>query len=173
MQNTLVKPIIGILTGQKELCDEVLTELSKRFGVVDIVGDWIPFDHTNYYADEMGENLFRCFVSFGENVESYEAVNFKSWSKEVEERFMKDERRAVNIDPGYLDANKVVLITGKHGGHKIALAKGVFADMLLWYNKGWAALPWAFPDFRDGRLFPLFTKMRTKYKSQTSILSIL
>lgn len=166
MTRNLVKPMAGILTGRTDLLDRVLGELLPRFGKAEIIGDWQAFDHTDYYADEMGDNLFRCFVSFAKLVSPHISAEFKAWTKEIEDRFGSDGRRLVNIDPGYLDANKVVLITGKHGGHKIALAPDVWADFLLWYNKGWVALPWAFPDFRDGSFFPLFAKMRRRFKQQ-------
>ena len=161
-----VKPICGILTGNKDSLPEVLSSLENYFGKADIVGKWIPFDHTNYYEPEMGPNLSRCFVSFENLVEPFKSGEFKNHIKEIEENFSVNGKRMVNLDPGYLDANKVVLITGKHGGHKIALSLGIWADMLLWYNKGWVALPWAFPDFRDGRLFPVFTKIRIHFKEQ-------
>ena len=51
-------------------------------------------------------------------------------------------------------------------GNKIAIAPNVWADFLLWYNKGWVAHPWAFPDFRDGSYFETFNKMRKKFKAQ-------
>lgn len=162
----LVKPIAGILTGKPDLVDDVHRALADRFGEIDIVGEAIPFDHTSYYADEMGAGLARRFVSFEGLASPDDAARFKVWTREAEDLFREGGRRTVNIDPGYVDANKVVLLTGKHGGHRIALAQGIWADLLLWYNKGWVALPWAYPDFKDGRLFPLFTKMRDRFKEQ-------
>lgn len=169
MGHETAKPIVGILTARRELRDAVLEELRGHFGTADIVGEWQAFDHTGYYEEEMGPGLSRAFASFERLVSPAEAVRFKGWTAAIEDRHREGGRRRVNLDPGYLDANKVVLITGKHGGHKIALGPGVFADLLLWYNKGWMALPWAFPDFRDGRLFPLFTRMRTCYKEQVRV----
>lgn len=164
------KPIVGILTSKVELLDEIIKELSEYFGAADIIGEWIPFDHTNYYEDEMGKNLKRSFVSFERLIQPFCANNFKPHTAKIEDKFRKNGKRTINLDAGYLDANKVVLMTGKHGGHKIAISSCVWADMLLWYNKGWVAFPWAFPDFRDGKLFPLFTKMRTHFKKQTKII---
>lgn len=162
----LVKPIVGIMTSKIDLLDGVLVDLKGRFGRPDIIGRWRIFDHTNYYEGEMGSGLKRCFVSFEDPVAPESSVDFKAWSAEAEGKYSVDGRRAVNLDAGYIDANKVVLMTGKHGGHKIAVAPGVWADFLLWYNKGWVALPWAFPDFRDGGYFPTFMKMRARFKEQ-------
>lgn len=166
MNFSLIKPIAGILCKDTSVLDSVLEQLEPHFGTTDIIGDWIPFDHTTYYEDEMGSDLKRAFVSFETLKAPEDAVYFKTQTAKIEDKFRVDGKRAVNIDAGYLDANKVVLVTGKHGGHKIALADGIWADFLLWYNKGWVALPWAFPDFRDGRLFPAFMKMRKKFKEQ-------
>ena len=165
-----VKPIVGILTGNGSLFEGVLKDLEKSFGPHDVLGDWIFFEHTTYYNEEMGEGLNRRFVSFENLIESWDAGKFKGWIKEIEEKYSIDGKRQVNLDPGYIDANKVVLITGKRGAHKIALPGGVWADMLLWYNKGWVPLPWAFPDFRDGKLFPVFMEMRGKFKKQTKVV---
>lgn len=166
IMDSLVKPIIGILTGRIDMLSELLDALAESFGKTDIIGEWQAFNHTNYYEDEMGCELSRCFVSFERLVPPDTAGKFKGWTKEIEGCFVHNGRRTVNIDPGYLDANKVVLITGKHGGHRIALSSGVWADILLWYNKGWTPLPWAFPDFCDGRFFEVFSAMRARYKSQ-------
>ena len=165
------KAIVGILTSKTELLDSVLEDLKGRFGETDIVGDWRIFDHSDYYKDEMGGDLKRTFVSFEKLVAPETARDFKAWTVEIENKYAEGKNRVVNLDAGFVDANKVVLISAKHGGHKIAVAENVWADMLLWHNKGWVAQPWAFPDFRDGGYFPLFLKMRSRYKTQLKELS--
>jgi hypothetical protein len=159
-------PIAGILTSEKELRDEVIGLLEPHFGSADIIGEWMPFGHTNYYEDEMGPRLARSFVAFEKLVEEHFAASFKKIATDIEDALSVDGRRRVNIDPGFISSNKLVLVSGKYGGNKIALAQGVWADMLLWYNKGWTAMPWAFPDFRNGELFPLFMKMRGRLKEK-------
>lgn len=162
----LAKPIVGIITSRTELIDDVMKRMEVHFGKVDFVGEWRPFDHTSYYEDEMGRDLKRCFFSFDMLVAPHRSKHFKTWTTAIEDFYRINGRRVVNLDAGYVDANKVVLMTGKHGGHKIAVEEGVWADFLLWYNKGWVALPWAFPDFRDGSHFPTFEKMRGRFKAQ-------
>jgi len=164
--NSLVKPIAGLLTSRTDLIEGVLEMMEPLFGEPDIRGDWQAFSHTNYYEPEMGPDLSRCFVSFSKLMPGEAAAGFKQFTQEVEYRFAVKGRRIVNIDPGYLDSSKLVLVSGKHGGHKVALAPGAYADVLLWYNKGWEPLPWAFPDFRDRSLFSLFTRMRSSFKTQ-------
>jgi hypothetical protein len=171
LMHVMVKPAVGILVQDRACIGDVLSELSKVFGPHDIVGEWRDFSHSNYYAEEMGERLSRCFVSYERLVRGEDAAKFKSATSAVEDKFRVDGKRRANVDAGYIDANKFVLMTGKHGGHKIAVANGVWADLLLWYNKGWEAMPWAFPDFRDGGHFETFVKMRRRYKEQVKLLS--
>ena len=161
-----IKPILGVIASNKDVLGDVLRDVEQFFGAPDIVGEWRNFDHTTYYDDEMGADLKRCFVSFERLMPPESSNEYKGWTAEIEDRYRSDGNRTVNLDAGYIDANKVVLMSAKHGGNKIPVAPDVWADFLLWYNKGWVAQPWAFPDFRDGGHFKTFTKMRTKYKEQ-------
>lgn len=164
----LAKPICAILTSRTALLDQVLSALEPHFGKADHVGPWRAFDHSDYYREEMGEGLSRCFCSFERLIAPHTAAGMKSACVKVEERFSDRGHRAVNIDPGYLDANKLVLISGKYGGNKLQIASGVYADTLLWYNKGWQPLPWAFPDLRDGGYFKDFDAMKRLFKQEPS-----
>ncbi len=165
----LAKPIVGILTSQTALLDQVLAALGPHFGRPDYIGAWRVFDHSDYYREEMGEGLMRCFCSFERLTAPHAAAGMKAACVEIENKFSDQGRRSVNIDPGYLDANKLVLISGKYGGNKLQVADNVYADTLLWYNKGWQPLPWAFPDLRDGGYFKDFDAMKRLFKVQQAL----
>ncbi len=160
LMKAICKPMAGILTSRAELLREVLGELSCNFGKADIVGAWQDFSFTDYYASEMGPRQRRCFVAFEKIFYQHEAVFFKEWAKNAECKFSLNGKRVVNIDPGYVDEKKLVLMSGKYSGHKIAIAENVFADVQLRYCKGWNPEPWTFPDLRDGSHFDEFTQMR-------------
>jgi hypothetical protein len=146
-----VKYLVAILTGREELKDHVIDNLSDHFGPVDYVGNWHPFAHTNFYSAEMGEGLKRMFVSFEKLMPPEYLYKAKAWCNKVEDRFREDGKRKVNLDPGYVDYFKLVLASGKFGGHKIAITKGCWADFIMTYSKGgWIPLPWCFPDFASG-----------------------
>lgn len=162
---TQVKPLITVLTSHTELLDEIVSILTSRLGYADFIGPWHPFIHTHYYEPEMGGNLNRCIVSFEKLISADELPKLKSWTKKVEEKYRVDGKRSVNLDPGYVDLHKVVLGSGKGGGHMIMVGEGVYADMLLYYNKGWQPLPWAYPDFKDGTYFKELDEIRKNLKS--------
>lgn len=161
-----VKYIVGILTRDEGIRDHVVDNLVDYFGPADYLGKWYPFIHTNFYSAEMGVNLKRSFISFERLMAPELLYKAKYWCNKVEERFKKDGKRTVNLDPGYVDYFKLVLASGKFGNHRIALAKGCWADFIMMYSKGkWQALPWCFPDFLEGVYDNDLMEIRRLFKS--------
>jgi len=166
MKKIHAKSIVAILTRETGLRDEIVESLQSHLGAADFIGKWHPFEHTSYYAPEMGDHLQRCIVSFEGPINPDQIGKIKSWTREIEDRFRIEGKRRVNIDPGYLDYHKVILASCKGGGHMILLGNDVYVDMLLWYNKGWQPLPWAYPDFHDGTYFEDLEEIRKIFKTQ-------
>ena len=70
----------------------------------------------------------------------------------------------MNLDPGLITAERLVLATGKNYSHRIYLGKGIFADLTLVFFKGtYRPLPWTYPDYQDPRTIGMFNKIREKY----------
>ena len=85
----------------------------------------------------------------------------------IEKQFSVAGKRCVNLDPGFLDMNKVVLASFKPGPQKLYLGNGVWADTVLFYENGaFTPLPWTFPDLRAGAYAPFFTEARSQYKKR-------
>jgi hypothetical protein len=90
----------------------------------------------------------------------------------IENRFRRNGKRRINLDPGFLDLHRVVLLSGKEGPQKIYLRDGVWADLVLLKNKGgYRDLAWTFPDLRDGRYNDFFLKVRAEFKEEISLSS--
>ncbi|MBI2341224.1 MAG: DUF4416 family protein [Deltaproteobacteria bacterium] len=151
MNKQPVKYFAVIMTNKTDLLSMVLKKLGRYFGECDYASEWSDFTFTGFYEPEMGRNLKRCIVSFTKNFPPEILPNAKKWASKIEDKFRVDGKRAVNIDAGYIDHCKVVLASGKHGGHKIALTKACYADMIMYYQKGSLhPMPWCFPDFASG-----------------------
>jgi hypothetical protein len=114
----------------------------------------------------MGKGLERIFYAMRDLVDPVEMVEVKLAANRIEQTFAEAGRRRVNIDPGYMDFYKLVLVSNKYLGQKIYLGKGVYADPTLYYDKGWKPYDWGFPDFKSGRYDTFLTSVRTAYKAK-------
>jgi hypothetical protein len=142
-------------------------DLEKAFGNIDFKGDFHAFATTGYYSEEFGEGLHRGFISFRGLMDPLSLPDFKREAAALETAWSKGGRRSVNLDAGYLDPDKLVLASCKRGPCKLYLRDGVYADILLRFANGrFEPLPWAFPDFQDGRYHKSLLTIREKLKSE-------
>ena len=143
-----VKYIIGILTTDISLRNEILTILSNKIGEIDYVSDWYPFPDTNVYSPEMGRGLKRSFISIKDLNPPEELPKLKAITTKIEDKYRVSGKRTINLDPGYIDHFKIVLASGKFAMQRMALTKGCYAEILMYYEKGrFQPLPWCYPDF--------------------------
>lgn len=160
----LAKPIAGFFLQDKALAADIAQDLQERFGPVDMVSDWLDFDFTIYYEKEMGSPLYRRLIAFKALIEQTQLPAIKQTTNQLEGKYLKKGRRQVNIDPGYLTAERFVLATGKNFTHRIYLGQGIYADLTLIYQKkAFRSLPWTYPDYADKRLIDFLTLVRNKY----------
>ena len=141
--------------------------LKRRFGEVDFKSDPLPFDYTSYYEEEMGRDLSRIIMSFERLIERDKLSNVKVTCTKLESKYSKNGNREINIDPGYIAAEHLILATGKGFYHRAYLGKGVYADLTLVYkNKEFTPLEWTYPDYRTDTLRTLFKRIREKYMNE-------
>jgi hypothetical protein len=158
------KLLVGFFTAHQQLAGTLMERLEASFGPVDLVSRWLPFDFTDYYATEMGTPLYRRMVAFKRLVDQEALPDIKHLTNALEAEFTRKGSRAVNIDPGYLLLERLVLATGKNFSHRIYLRRGIYADLTLIYRKGhFESLPWTYPDYRDDHLQDFLLKVRNKY----------
>ena len=168
-----VKLFVVTLHRDQSILANAIAKLSGEFGPVDYESTDFPFDITDYYESEMGKNLFRRFYSFQELILPDRIVNIKLKCMEIEREFAVDSRRAVNLDPGYMDTYKLVLASAKYGGQKIYLRDGIYADMTLtMYRRKWESFLWGFPDFKSGIYEAVLNQIRDTYKKQLRSLRL-
>ena len=162
-----VKLISSIFSANKYVLAEVLKELSKEYGRADFISEFIPFDYTNYYVKEMGQSLIRRFVSFEEVIRPESLPKIKVFTNGIEERFLSDGKRRVNIDPGYISKYHLILATGKSYAHRPYLRDGIYADLTLIYrDKTFHPLEWTYPDYAGKNIIEMFNRIREKYLVQ-------
>jgi hypothetical protein len=162
-----VKLISSLFSPEKKLIDRVIDHMSKTIGLVDWISPELLFDRTRYYAREMGWPLHRRFMSFSELVPADHLVEIKLKTNEIENQYLRDENRMVNIDPGYISAERLILATGKNYVHRVYLSKGIYADLTLLFQKGgFRPLKWTYPDYSAPEIIESFNDIRKKYMGQ-------
>lgn len=164
----LAKLMISLFSLNASLVDEVLTILRKHWGDTDYVSEIIPFDHTDYYEAEMGRPLVRKFASFQKLISPESLPGIKLQTNSIEKDFSIDHRRRVNIDPGYMMPERVILATGKNYSHRVYLTDGIYADLTLIFSKGsFRPLEWTYPDYAGSKILELMNTIRKRYMQQS------
>ena len=162
-----VKLLVSIFSPKEELIQKVTNELTLRYGPVDWQSPALFFDRTRYYEKEMGWPLHRRFVSFERLISPDLIVSIKLESNELEGQYVQEGKRLVNIDPGYISLERLVLATGKNYVHRIYLGRGIYADLTLVFKRGsFRPLEWTYPDYGDPKTIEMFNSLRKRYVEQ-------
>ncbi len=172
MQRRKIKPnpvklFVAVFTANINLFEDVKKILEEKFGEIDFESEIFNFDNTDYYEEEMGKNLKKKFYFFKNLISPEKIVDVKIEAMKIEEKFMENEKRKINIDPGYLDLSKLVLSSKKDYSHRIYLGKGVYAEVTLFFKKGnFYTFPYTYPDYRREDYIRTFLKVREILKKQ-------
>ena len=127
--------------------------LQSRFGSIVDQSEPYALQEGGYYELEMGSRLKKQLLCFAQLVAPDKLYTHKMSSIGIEHALaeMRDGARCrrVNIDPGLLSIESLVLSTTKRIGHRISIGKGIWAETTLLYQKGaYRPLPWTYLDYQ-------------------------
>jgi hypothetical protein len=165
------KLIVGILAADKVALSAAASCVDERIGQVDLVSEVWPFTQTEYYKEETGPNILRQFVSIEELIDPGRLAEIKQSTNMLERELagmLKMEvPRPVNLDPGLIEASKLVLATTKNYSHRIYIGNKMYAEVTLIYEKGdWRHFEWTYPDYRQKSYQEFFSKVRNRLLEQ-------
>jgi hypothetical protein len=141
--------------------DKALAVLCERFGLIDHRFGPIEFNHTDYYTKESGSGLLKVYLSFAALFDRENLPAAKIFTNELEERFLRNGKRTINLDPGYLSRDKLVLASTKDFYHRLFLADGIYGEVTLHYRQGtFRYFSWTYPDFKEPGLHRMLQKIR-------------
>lgn len=161
------KLIIRFLFRDAGVQQQALDALVSDFGPMDFLSAPQPFLYTTYYNNEMGKEIRRQTAGFLNLVAQGSLPDIKLRTNEIETSLLRQGKRQVNIDPGLLSPERLVLATGKNFTHRIYLRDGIFADLTLVYQKGeYRPLPWTYPDYREPEFLHYLSVLRKKLRFQ-------
>lgn len=162
-----VKLITGFIFKDEEPFNLACRLLERKFGKIDFESQSLAFIHTSYYEKELGKDLKRKFVSFKKLIPPQKLCSIKLFTNNIEAKLSKQGLRRVNIDPGYLDLSKLILASTKDFKHRIYLAKGIFAEVTLYFQgKSFKAWEWTYPDYKGQDYIEIFNSIRNIYAGQ-------
>ncbi len=173
-----VKLFIGMLSQEISLFNKLEEDLKEIFGPIDLESPVWEWNHTDYYSKEMGAGLKRKFVFFQDLINPGVISEIKLKTNKLEKQYLYPStsplskggqrgvrRRRINLDPGYLDSAKIVLVSTKDFSHRIYLGNDIYGEVTLIYSgNAYQVLPYTYPDFRTQEYFEIFKKAREMYK---------
>jgi len=162
-----VKLVMSLIMASEALLPRVLEDLRLHYGETDFVSPWMAFDFTDYYTAEMGRDLKRKITAFHRLIAPDTLPSVKHQTNQTEQKYTHQARRKVNIDPGYICGEHMILATTKAYAHRPYLGDGIYADLTLIYRKGsYRSLEWTYPDYRRPELVEMFNAIRRTYLLQ-------
>lgn len=153
--------IVGLLFTEPEVYKTAVSDLCSLFGPILYESSAVPWNHSVYYVNEMGQGIMRTFLCFEQLISPETIVEIKIATNKVEEGLSREGKRQINIDPGYITPSKVVLASTKNYSHRIYLGKGIYAELTLYYHKGkYHSLPFTYHDYTKSEHIQFFNKVR-------------
>ncbi len=163
----MVKLFLAAIYREEEILKEALKEFKDRYGNIDLESEAFEFSFTDYYFREMGKPLFKKLFTFENLIDASEIKRVKKFAMEIEEKFSENGRRKVNLDPGYISLDNLVLTTRKNRYQRIYLGDGVFAEVTLILRRNRCEhLHWTYADYRTDLACKFLLKARSILKEQ-------
>ena len=165
------KYFVALLSSSEEYLNGVESDLTRVFGAIDGRSQALPWTVSRFYENEMGPVLLRRFISFEPLQSPEKLAELKLRTQQLEEQRrnlkMPPFGRRVNIDPGYLEAGKVVLASTKNASQRIYLRSGIYAEATLLYYKGdFHGCSYTYADYLWPETLAFLTSLRSIYLNQ-------
>jgi hypothetical protein len=163
--------IVGMLSAFPELFDVAEEILSKEYGPVAMRSEIFDFNFTHYYEPEMGHGIKRKFLAFERPIQPDEIAAIKNRTNRIEREIAaaspKAAQRPINLDPGCIDAGKLILATVKDQAHRVYLRDGIYAEVTLYWKHGkWETWPWTYADYRSDGYQHFLARVREYHMSR-------
>lgn len=166
-----VKLFVALLANDPALFAQSAAHLQSLYGPIDLESEIFPWDMSTYYRKEMGEHLLRKFVTFATLIAPDALASVKLATNEMEISLSEGESsaspRRVNLDPGYVDATKLVLASAKNQAHRVYLSQGIYAEVtLLYYHGEFHPFVYTYPDYQWPETYAFLRRVQRQYRNQ-------
>ena len=115
----------------QDILDKTISILKNEFGEIKAKSKEYDFNFTDYYENEFGINLKKLILVFEKTIEKQDLIQIRERTGQIEKALSQNNKRSVNIDPGYISKTELVLATKKGKTWKEDLGKGIYAHKIL------------------------------------------
>lgn len=162
--------LVAVFSRHEQAIDWGRDRISNRWGEIALASNRFDHSETAYYAAEMGPHLLKQFFVVGGFYDPSGLARSKlesnAWEAEMAASDCYPEPRPVNVDPGYLTLNKLVLASAKDRAHRIYLSEGIYGEECLYYlDHRWQSRPWTYPDYQREDFQAFFVQARELLKA--------
>ncbi len=141
--------------------------LREEFGNPFLESPASKWDYSPYYRDELGWPLSRKFIFFDNVIDPGTLADIKVRTNEIEESFAINDKRRINLDPGYFTLSKIVLASTKNYAHRIYLQKGIYGEITLYFEDGiFKPHLFTYRDFQEKSCLDIFMQARALFKQK-------
>ena len=144
----------------KSLLKEIQDILINKFGEVE---DTISYDFnfTDYYEEEMGKNLKKDIIVFKQEIQTKQLAGIKEYTNQLENKYRAEEKRRINIDPGYLTKEELILASNKKSPYKIEISDNIYAHLTLKFENNKCRITYrTYPDFKMEKIQRFLLKIK-------------
>jgi hypothetical protein len=158
------KLFLAVMYLDDRMKDLSLARFAERFGLPDLqYGPLAVSDFTEYYTAEMGNGIKKVYLTFEKLIERRELSAVKIFTNALEQACAQGSKRIVNLDPGYLTNDKLVLASTKDYFHRVYLDSGIYAEVTVHFRKGkYRFFSWTYPDYKEQGVERLLEQARAK-----------
>jgi hypothetical protein len=147
-----VLPLLAVTSRYDAAFDWARTQFAAHFGPLQLTSERFPFNQTDYYAATMGPDLLKQFLVPKHLQDPGRLSRWKLLTNLWEEDYRAEadcpEARPLNLDPGYLSEDKLVLASTKNHAHRLYLEHGIYGEVTLQFRaRRWQTCPWTYPDY--------------------------
>jgi len=156
---------VSTLHGKSNILNQSKKLLESDFGDILFISPALAWDYSSYYKDEIGWPLFRQILFYQNLIDPALLVDIKIKTNEIESALSLNNRRQINLDPGYLTLSKVVLASTKNYAHRLYLDKGIYGEITLIYrNETYSPHIFTYRDYQDKTHVDIFIQARETLK---------
>ena len=157
---------VSVLYADSKAKENLEKELQSVYGAILHRSDEVDFTFTKFYDKEFGQGIKRYFLSFKKLCNPVDYYKEKLVCIDIENKYKNNDKRSFNLDVGFVELCKFVLLSTKPSTYRIFLREGVYAQSNYYFKENsFLVWPYTYPDYKTEFAICFFNRVRDYVKS--------